>query len=188
MRIGIDVDGVLRDFVSAFEGVVGQEYPNAQIPEMISTWKFEDEITGLSREEIKEIYKEKFSKQCFQDALPFPEAVPAFWTLEKWAKQEGHELIIVTSQIPVNRHYTLSWLGKYSLCPSEVIFARGKHKWIHDIDYLIDDSPVNHSYWVRNRKKDKDNFIIFNRSYNQEADSKYRIDSLLDIKKIIGRG
>ena len=188
MRIGIDVDGVLRDFVSAFKGVVGQEYPNAQIPEMISTWKFEDEITGLSREEIKEIYKDKFSKQCFQDALPFPETVPKFWMLEKWAKQEGHELIIVTSQIPVNRHYTLSWLGKYSLCPSEVIFARGKHKWIHDIDYLIDDSPVNHSYWVRNRKKDKDNFIIFNRSYNQEADSKYRIDSLLDIKKIVGRG
>ena len=49
-------------------------------------------------------------------------------------------------------------------------------------------APVNHSYWVRNRKKEKDNFIIFNRSYNQEADSKYRIDSLLDIKKIVGRG
>ena len=55
MRIGIDVDGVLRDFVTAFKGVVGQEYPNAQIPEMISTWKFEDDIIGLSREEIKEI-------------------------------------------------------------------------------------------------------------------------------------
>ena len=63
MRIGIDVVGVLRDFVTAFKGVVGQEYPNAQIPEMISTWKFEDDIIGLSREEIKEIYKEKFSKQ-----------------------------------------------------------------------------------------------------------------------------
>ena len=35
MRIGIDVDGVLRDFVTAFKGVVGQEYPNATIPEMI---------------------------------------------------------------------------------------------------------------------------------------------------------
>ena len=48
MRIGIDVDGVLRDFVSAFKGVVGQEYPNAQIPEMISTWKFENDIIGLN--------------------------------------------------------------------------------------------------------------------------------------------
>ena len=104
MRIGIDVDGVLRDFVTAFKGVVGQEYPNAQIPEMISTWKFEDDIIGLSREEIKEIYKEKFSKQCFQDALPFSEVVPTFWMLEKWAEREGHELIIVTSQIPQNRH------------------------------------------------------------------------------------
>ena len=118
MRIGIDVDGVLRDFVTAFKGVVGQEYPNATIPEMISTWKFEDDIIGLSREEIKEIYKEKFSKQCFQDALPFSEVVPTFWMLEKWAEREGHELIIVTSQIPQNRHYTLSWLGKYNLNPN----------------------------------------------------------------------
>ena len=53
MRIGIDVDGVLRDFITAFKSVVGQEYPNAQIPESISTWKFEDDITGLSREEIE---------------------------------------------------------------------------------------------------------------------------------------
>ena len=32
MRIGIDVDGVLRDFVSAFKGVVGQEYPKCDKP------------------------------------------------------------------------------------------------------------------------------------------------------------
>ena len=83
MRIGIDVDGVLRDFVTAFKGVVGQEYPNAQIPEMISTWKFENDITGLSETEVREIYRTKFSKQCFQEALPFSEAVPTFWMLEK---------------------------------------------------------------------------------------------------------
>ena len=187
MRIGIDVDGVLRDFVTAFKGVVGQEYPNATIPEMISTWKFEDDIIGLSQEEVREIYKDKFSKQCFQEALPFSEAVPTFWMLEKWAKREGHELIIVTSQIQQNRHYTLSWLGKYTMNPNQVIFARGKHKWIEDIDYLIDDSPVNHKYWVENRE-DKDNFIIFNRSYNQDVESKYRINSLSEIKEIVERG
>ena len=187
MRIGIDVDGVLRDFITAFKSVVGQEYPNAKIPESISTWKFEDDITDLSREQIKEIYKEKFCKQCFQEALPFSEAVPAFWTLEKWAEREGHELVIVTSQVPENRHYTLSWLGKYNLNPKQVIFAKGKYKWIEDIDYLIDDSPVNHKYWVENRE-DKDNFIVFDRSYNQDIESKHRINHLLQIKEIVERG
>ena len=62
MRIGIDVDGVLRDFVTAFKGVVGQEYPNAQIPEMISTWKFENDITGLSETEVREIYRTKIGR------------------------------------------------------------------------------------------------------------------------------
>ena len=40
MRIGIDVDGVLRDFITAFKKVVGQEHPDVVFPEIISSWKF----------------------------------------------------------------------------------------------------------------------------------------------------
>ena len=91
MRIGIDVDGVLRDFISTFKKVVGQEHPDVVFPEIISSWKFENDITGLTRDELKEIYKHKFSRECFEEALPFPEVVPAFWTLEKWAEQKSRE-------------------------------------------------------------------------------------------------
>ena len=31
MRIGIDCDGVLRDFIGAFRKVVAQEFPNQEI-------------------------------------------------------------------------------------------------------------------------------------------------------------
>ena len=187
MRIGIDVDGVLRDFITAFKKVVGQEHPDVVFPEIISSWKFQNDITGLTKEELKEIYKHKFSRECFEEALPFPEVVPAFWTLEKWAEQNGHELIIVTSQFKGNFHHTLTWLGKYGLNPNQVIFEKSRFKWIHDIDYLIDDSPINHKYWVENRE-DKDNFIVFNRSYNQDIESKHRINHLLQIKEIVERG
>ena len=184
MRIGIDVDGVIRDFITAFKSVVGQEYPNAKIPESISTWKFEDDITDLSREEIKEIYKEKFCKQCFQEALPFSEAVPAFWTLEKWAEREGHELIIVTSQVPENRHYTLSWLGKYGLNFDTVYFRKGRDKWKVDVDYLVDDSPNNHRAWVYGRGM-QEGIILVDAPYNQHINSSYRITSLDQVKDIV---
>ena len=54
MRIGIDVDGVLRDFITAFKKVVGQEHPDVVFPEVISSWKFQNDITGLTEEELKE--------------------------------------------------------------------------------------------------------------------------------------
>ena len=57
----------------------------------------------------------------------------------------------------------------------------------YECDYLIDDSPVNHKYWVENRE-DKDNFIVFDRSYNQDIESKHRINHLLQIKEIVERG
>ena len=37
-------------------------------------------------------------------------------------------------------------------------------------------------------REDKDNFIVFNRSYNQDVESKYRINSLSEIKEIVERG
>ena len=46
---------------------------------------------------------------------------------------------------------------------------------------------VWNDHFKKNRE-DKDNFIVFNRSYNQDVESKYRINSLSEIKEIVERG
>ena len=78
MRIGIDVDGVLRDFISPFKKVVGQEHPDVVFPEIISSWKFENDITGLTRDELKEIYKHKFSN-VFEEGFSFSRSSSALF-------------------------------------------------------------------------------------------------------------
>ena len=184
MRIGIDVDGVLRDFISAFKKVVGQEHPDVVFPEIISSWKFENDITGLTRDELKEIYKHKFSRECFEEALPFPEVVPAFWTLEKWAEQNGHELIIVTSQFKGNFHHTLTWLGKYGINFQTVYFRKGMKKWMVECDYLIDDSPNNWKHWKNGRGGDK-NFLLMNQKWNEKINSTNRVNSIKEAIELI---
>ena len=52
MRIGIDCDGVLRDFIGAFRKVVAQEYPNQEIPWMVTSWRFEKDLPWLTGAEI----------------------------------------------------------------------------------------------------------------------------------------
>ena len=184
MRIGIDCDGVLRDFIGAFRKVVAQEYPNQEIPWMVTSWRFEKDLPWLTGAEIKDLYREKFADIVFRDALPIDSRIMEFWALEKWAKKENHKLICVTSQWPKIRCHTLYWLGKHNLNFHEVIFEKGRLKWQKDIDWLIDDSPENYKNWVRGRGNDK-NFIVCDALYNRDINSTYRINSLLDIQEII---
>ena len=186
MRIGIDCDGVLRDFIGAFRKVVAQEFPNQEIPWMVTSWRFEKELPWLTEKEVKELYREKFADVIFRDALPLDSRIMEFWALEKWAKKENHKLICVTSQWPSIRHYTLYWLGKHNLNFDEVIFERGRLKWKKNIDWLIDDSPENYRNWVRGRGNDE-NFIVCDAPYNKDINPTHRIHSLLDIQKIILR-
>ena len=88
MRIGIDVDGVIRDFITAFKSVVGQEYPNAKIPESISTWKFEDDITDLSREEIKKFIKKNFVNNVFKKHFLLVKQFQPFGHLKNGLKEK----------------------------------------------------------------------------------------------------
>ena len=187
MRIGIDVDGVLRDFSGDLETIIKKEFPQ-YIPGDIDSFKLDnwklDECLTCTKKEVQEIYWYSHANEIMANGTPIYGAIKKMYDLFDWAEENGHSLVCITSQKPHARHYTLSWLGKYGLNPNQVIFEKSRFKWIHDIDYLIDDSPVNHKHWVENRE-DKDNFIVFNREYNKDVDSKYRINHLLDIKELI---
>ena len=80
MRIGIDCDGVLRDFIGAFRKVVAQEYPNQEIPWMVTSWRFEKDLPWLTGADIKELYREKFADIVFRDALPIDSRIMEFIT------------------------------------------------------------------------------------------------------------
>ena len=173
MRIGIDVDGVLRDFISAFKKVVGQEHPDVVFPEIISSWKFENDITGLTRDELKEMYWYRHVDELFGNGKSFSGNVEFLrWMMEN----TEHKYYCISSQKKHARHYTLKWLGNQQLNFEEVRFVRGEEKWKQDVDFLLDDSPENYDAWTIGRRDN--GFILMDTPHNQNVVTHNRVKTM----------
>ena len=194
-RIGIDVDGVLRDFCGSLVNVVKEKYPHYLKDEfkpevepsldggMITEWYLANNF-NCSKEQLQEIYWKDHAHTIMGDGQPMYGAIKQMYDLFDWAEENDHTLVCITSQKAHARHYTLSWLGKYGMNFDTVYFRRGREKWKVDVDYLVDDSPNNHKAWVYGRGMEE-GFILMDAPYNQDINSNYRITNLIDVKKIV---
>ena len=194
-RIGIDVDGVLRDFchglVSAIKRYhpeyIKDEYDETTVPTMepesgmVTDWYLENNF-NCTKKELQQIYWYDQAKWIMGNGRPFEENIR---TLKNWIKHYNDiEWVCVTSQKEHARHYTLSWLGKHGLNFNRIVFTKGNDKWLVDVDYLIDDSPMNYNYWFDGRQDD-DDFILLDRPYNQKVKPKHRVSNLREAEGII---
>ena len=194
-RIGIDVDGVLRDFCQALVRAIKTYHPEyikdeydetfepTMEPEsgMVTDWYLENNF-NCTKKDLQQIYWYDQAKWIMGNGKSFEENVR---TLKNWIKHYNDiEWVCVTSQKEHARHYTLSWLGKHELNFDKVVFAKGKDKWQVDVDYLIDDSPTNYRYW-KDGRQDEDTFILLDRPYNQKVKAKHRVSNLKEAEAII---
>ena len=194
-RIGIDVDGVLRDFCHGLVRAIKVHHPEylkngydetavpTMEPEsgMVTDWYLENNF-NCTKKDLQQIYWYDQAKWIMGNGKPFEENVR---TLKNWIKHYNDiEWVCVTSQKEHARHYTLSWLGKHELNFDKVVFAKGRDKWQVDVDYLIDDSPKNYEYWKQGRQDD-DDFILLDRPYNQKVKPKHRVSNLREAERII---
>ena len=194
-RIGIDVDGVLRDFCQALVRAIKTYHPEyikdeydettepTMEPEsgMVTDWYLENNF-NCTKKDLQQIYWYDQAKWIMGNGKPFEENVR---TLKNWIKHYNDiEWVCITSQKEHAYHYTLSWLGKHEINFDRIVFAKGKDKWQVDVDYLIDDSPKNYEYWKQGRQDD-DDFILLDRPYNQKVKPKHRVSNLREAEGII---
>ena len=194
-RIGIDVDGVLRDFCHGLIRAIKTYHPEylkegydetavpTMEPEsgMVTDWYLENNF-NCTKKDLQQIYWYDQAKWIMGNGKPFEENVR---TLKNWIKHYNDiEWVCVTSQKEHARHYTLSWLGKHELNFDKVVFVKGCDKWQVDVDYLIDDSPANYNYW-KDGRQDEDGFILLDRPYNQKIKPTHRVFDLRGAERII---
>ena len=187
MIVGIDVDGVLRDFCQGLERVVKEHYTD-YLPEDytgINNWKLSDNFT-VDKPDIQKIYWDEYSKEIMGESPAFEENVKQMKDMIEWGQEVGITFVCVTSQKPHARHHTLSWLGRHELNFDTIYFRKGYEKPDVQIDYLVDDSPNNYNYWVEKRGM-SDGFILMDRPYNQHIETKNRIFELDDIVEMISK-
>lgn len=141
MRIGIDLDGVVYNYVKDFQDYVrNHHHQYADMPDFVcDTWNFFDEW-GMSVEDfitLNEIGVEQ--GHIFANGDPIPGAIE---TLDR-LKEDGHFIHIITHRRsgPKCLENTGKWLDKWDVPHDAVTFI--EDKTVVDVDILLDDKDTN---------------------------------------------
>lgn len=185
MRIGITIDGVIRDFITKFESVYDKYYPVEEV-EGVETTKREINnlnllehfnFTGGTDELNKFLYIDA-SLEIFGHAGETKlNSVEHLNQLHNLIEDMGHTPIVISKELNNSKPATLFFLSKLSSKVNNIIFVRDyDKKWDH-VDILITADPTT----LESKPKEKISIKVINH-YNKNCDSDYTI---IDIKEIL---
>lgn len=120
IRVLIDLDGVIRNYVEGVIRVYRREYPKHRL----------QPVTSRNLEEFfpigKKIYR-FIGKQFYREVLEQAPAYPG--TIECMsARQRDFEMVIVSAQPEHWRYSTFIWIGKHQVPVNEILIRLEKHK------------------------------------------------------------
>ena len=120
IRVLIDLDGVLRNYVEGVIRVYRREYPQHRILPVTSR-RLEDFFP--IGEKIYPFIGKKFYREVLEEAPPYPGAIESMH-----ARQRDFEMVLVTAQPPHWRYSTFIWIGKHRVPVNDILIRREKHK------------------------------------------------------------
>ena len=175
MKIGIDLDGVLVNFVDSFKKVC----KDFGVETDINSYGM-----GVSSEKFLEIYDYMIDVDVFARMTAYPHVKR---TVKKWAKE--HEIWYITRRRPaypddteresLHQRQTKEWLFNFGFpTPQNIVFTQEKGVWCeeNDVKILIEDYLPDALRW----NSDKLKVWLINREWNQ-GDYPHRIKSLSKI-------
>lgn len=150
MKIGVDVDGVLADFVTAYNEVILKHTsiiippPSDSYPDV---WEY-DVAAGLTPEQLKTIWADIIKRPHFWGMLHALPGVPnALWKLSRL--REEHDIYFITSRPGARaKYYTEMWLAWHGFDKATVIITgKAKDKGLIaqglGLDIFIEDNATN---------------------------------------------
>lgn len=211
-RIGIDVNGVLRDTIGKFgqlyekhfiesgeDQYMGQTYEidmsgNTEMLETISEnfeYKIISDVTSLNlidhfkfknKEELFNFMYEEYSMELFGHA-PSTE-MTTFNILNEFyfSNRDNNEIIIVSNEIGKSKPATLFFLSKFGCLLEKVVFYSEITK--HSMWNQIDILLTADPILLLEKPENK-TLIKFNTKYNSDINSEFEINSLSELDNLI---
>ena len=182
MRIGIDCDGVLRDFIPDLISSIKETHPqHADKIKTSTSWNWEQWLPFWTDEETeKYVFEDNYLDFFGVEASPIMSSVRDWPKLVQWAKENDHQLILVSAQREHCIEPTEEWLQRWGFVGWDEKHYT-KHKWSVDVDVLIDDSPEKLEKF-KDRSVNYGQPICMRQSWNKECQDTYMtIDRLSDI-------
>ena len=177
-RIGIDVDGVLRNLMPNINKVFQTYYPSHVRGNVAYNWDFPQFDLPLKKK--YEIIFNEYPEYIFLKSKPYSGVFDEFVQLKQWAKERRFKLVCATTQESHIVDMTYLWLGKWGFTFDELHITKDKSNI--GLDYLIDDGPPNYDSWIKRGNKEE-NFFLVDRDWNQNVGASRRIKSIIDILK-----
>ena len=143
MKLGIDIDGVLAEFNTAFKKYF-PKIPDDFVPDV---WDWPEKY-GATDKEVDAAWAILWNSSRFWSKLaPYPEMVEQSKVINNLSA-DGHEIYFVTARVGWNAKFeTETWLRRYGVAYPTVIISPGSRKWkvcsALELDAMIDDSLDN---------------------------------------------
>ena len=189
MKVGITIDGVIRDFITKFESVYDKYHPvdideseeeTEELPERdIKTLDLLDyfEFSGGTKE-LNEFMYVDAALEIFGHAGEVKlNSVEHLNQLHNIIEDLGHIPIVISKELNNSKPATLFFLSKLSSKINNIIFVRDyDKKWDH-VDILITANPET----LKIKPSGKISIKVIN-EYNKNIDSDY---TLVDLKELL---
>lgn len=156
-KIGIDVDGVLRDFVTGLIITYRKKFPADRIIEPITSFNIQDFFPDY-KDNMKMFFRENAEEVMFKNSPIIKNADRGM----KYLRRLGYTLNIITSQKEETLEPTIRWLRKFKIKYDKMYNTSSKHL-VEDFDIHIDDDPDQITNIVNAGKK----VLIFSTPQNQ---------------------
>ncbi len=189
MKIGISLDGVVRDFITKFELVYDKYFPvneDVTLPERnITTLNLLDhfEFSGGTSDLDKFMYVDAALEIFGHAGETKLNSVEHLNQLHNIIEDMGHTPIVISKELNNSKPATLFFLSKLSAKLNNIIFVRDYNKkWDH-VDILITANP----YLMDNKPKGKIVIKVI-KGYNKNNFADFTIvdlKELIDDKKLI---
>lgn len=135
MKIGIDIDGIIADFVSYFLPKLNK-YCKCSFSDIVN-YDFEKNI-DINKEDIKKLWEECDKYKIYKELKIVKGSVGA---LKKLVKK--HDIILITSRHKKHKKDTLHWLKKNEIKFTKLMMAsdiKEKVNMMSKCDLVIEDS------------------------------------------------
>jgi hypothetical protein len=188
MKIGIGINGVIRDFITKFESVYDKYHPSddEESPERdISSLNLLEHFvfTGGTEELNKFLYVDS-SLEIFGHAGETKlNSVEHLNQLHNLIEDMGHTPILISKELNNSKPATLFFLSKLSAKINNIIFVRDNFKKWDFVDVMITADPEV----LENKPNGKVTIKVINH-YNKDCQSDYTVidlKELLDDKKLL---
>jgi len=182
MKIGITIDGVIRDFTTKFELVYDKYFPteeespperNINSLNLLDHFEFSGGTTDLNKFMYVDAALEIFG-HAGEVKL---NSVEHLNQLHNLIEDMGHTPIIISKELNNSKPATLFFLSKLSAKVNNIIFVKDYEKKWDNVDILITANPVT----LKNKPSGKISIKVIN-EYNKNHLSDYTI---VDLKELL---